>query len=233
MAQCRSIFTGIHLAAALILFAPALATAQATGTLSGLVTDSTAAALPSVALEITNRATGLVRRSTTGSDGVYVVPLLPPGLYDVRASLTGFSTMVREGVQVSVSETARVNLTLVVGPVTSEVTVVRSAPLVETGNATLGIVIDERKIVDLPLNGRSFAQLGTLVPGVVASSSFLGGAAGDATPGGLGNPTGSFNVNGMSNTSNNFLLDGASNNDTLSSGFVLRPPPDAIRSSRS
>jgi hypothetical protein len=67
------------------------------------------------------------------------------------------------------------------------------------------------------------------VPGVVASSPFLGGAAGDATPGGLGNPTGRFNVNGMSNTSNNFLLDGASNNDTLTSGFVLRPPPDVIQ----
>jgi hypothetical protein len=136
-------------AAALGLLVPVMARAQATGTISGLVTDATDAAPPSVALELTNRATGLVRRSTTGPDGVYVVPLLPPGVYDVRASLTGFSTMVREGVPVSVSETARVNLTLAVGPVTSEITVVRSAPLVEAGNATLGIVIDERKIVDL------------------------------------------------------------------------------------
>src|SRR5262245_29796592 len=229
MALCRSMCLSVRMTAVLSLLTPALAGAQATGTVSGLVTDSTDAALASVALEVTNRATGLVRRSTTGADGVYVVPLLPPGDYDVKGTLAGFSTVVREGVRVSVSETARVNVTLSVGPLSAEVKVSGHAALVETGNATLGIVIDEKKIVDLPLNGRSFAQLGTLVPGVVAPPLFLGGAAGDATPGGLFNPTGSFNVNGMSNTSNNFLLDGATNNDTFSSGFILRPPPDAIQ----
>src|SRR5262245_16505270 len=229
MALCRSMCVGVRVVAALILLAPAPATAQATGTISGLVTDSTDLALPGATLEVTNRATGVVRRSTSSGDGVYVVPLLAPGLYDVKATLQGFSTLVRERVQVNVSETARVDLTLAVGQVTAEITVAREVPLVETSNATLGIVIPERRIVDLPLNGRNFAQLGTLVPGVVSASPFLGGATGDATPMGLGNPTGSFNVNGMTNTSNNFLLDGASNNDTLTSGFVLRPPPDAIQ----
>ena len=104
-----------------------------------------------------------------------------------------------------------------------------SAPLVETSNATLGIVIDEKKIVELPLNGRNFTQLGTLLPGVVAPPAALGGAAGDATPGGFGAATSGFSVNGMRNQSNNFLLDGASNNDTFNTGFVLRPPPDAIQ----
>jgi outer membrane receptor protein involved in Fe transport len=122
-----------------------------------------------------------------------------------------------------------VNLALQTGARTETITIVEQAPLVETANGTLGIVVDQKKIVDLPLNGRNFAQLGTLIPGVVAPPAALGGLNGDATPGGFGNVTGSFNVNGMRNQSNNFLLDGASNNDTFNTGFVLRPPPDAIQ----
>src|SRR4029077_14927830 len=71
--------------------------------------------------------------------------------------------------------------------------------------------------------------LGTLIPGVVAPPSALGGQDGNATPGGFGNVTGGFNVNGQRNQSNNFLLDGASNNDSFNTGFVMRPPPDAIQ----
>jgi outer membrane receptor protein involved in Fe transport len=122
-----------------------------------------------------------------------------------------------------------VDLSLKVGQVAETVVVQADAPLVETTNATLGIVIDEQKVVDLPLNGRNFTQLGTLIPGVVAPPPGLGGQAGDATPGGFGAVTAGFNVNGMRNQSNNFLIDGTTNNDTFNTGFVLRPPPDAIQ----
>ena len=88
-------------------------------------------------------------------------------------------------------------------------------PLIETYRAALGLLIPNRDLIDLPLNGRNFTQLGTLMPGVIAPPAALGGQNGDATPGGFGNATGGFNVNGMRNQSNNFLLDGASNNDTL------------------
>jgi outer membrane receptor protein involved in Fe transport len=219
----------IRLAVLLLVAAPALVRAQATGTITGVVSDESGALMPGAAVQATNQATGLTRGATSGSDGFYTVPLLTPGLYRVEATLSGFAPLTRDGIRVVVSENARVDLRLKVGQVAENVVVVGEAPLVETGNATLGIAIDERKVVDLPLNGRNFTQLGTLIPGVVAPPANLGGAAGDATPAGFGNFTGGFNVNGMRSQSNNFLLDGATNNDSFNTGFVLRPPPDAIQ----
>jgi hypothetical protein len=215
--------------ATLLALVPLPALAQATGAISGVVSDASGAALPGASVTVVNSGTGQTRTATAGTEGFYTVPLLQPGTYRVTASLQGFSAMIRDGIKVTVSETARVNLQLPVGGRTEDVTVVGEAPLVETSNATMGIVIDEKKVVDLPLNGRNFTQLGTLIPGVVAPPAGLGGQNGDATPGGFGNATGGFNVNGQRNQSNNFLLDGATNNDTFNTGFVLRPPPDAIQ----
>ena len=209
--------------------APSLAHAQATGSISGTAKDESGAVLPGVTIEATNVGTNNTRTATTGSDGFYTIQLVQPGSYNVRATLSGFSVFSRSGVKVNVSETALVNVPMKVGGQSETVDVTGEAPLIETGNATLGIVIDEKKVVDLPLNGRNFTQLGTLIPGVVAPPAGLGGQNGDATPGGFGNVTGGFNVNGQRNQSNNFLLDGATNNDTFNTGFVLRPPPDAIQ----
>jgi len=211
-----------------LTLAPEPAWAQATGQITGVVTDHSGAVVPGVTVEVTSQATGLTRSAVTGLDGVYTIPLVNPGTYDVKASLSGFRTTLRSGIGVTVNEAARVDLQLQVGAVTEQVTVQGASPLVETRNATLGVVIDHQKVVDLPLNGRNFTQLGTLIPGVVAPPAGLGGADGNATPGGFGNVTGGFNVNGQRNQSNNFLLDGSPNNDTFNTGFVLRPPPDAI-----
>ena len=225
----RSLTIAIALVLALGWLAPGDARAQATGSIAGIVTDSSGGVLPGVTIEATNTATNQVRTATTGPDGYYSVPLLQPGPYDVKATLAGFRTFLRQGVTVTVESTARVDMSLPVGAIEESVTVSTEAPLVETANATLGIVVDEKKIVELPLNGRNFTQLGTLLPGVVAPPGALGGQAGDATPGGFGAVTSGFSVNGMRNQSNNFLLDGATNNDTFNTGFVLRPPPDAIQ----
>ncbi|MBI3401590.1 MAG: TonB-dependent receptor [Acidobacteria bacterium] len=211
-----------------LVVAPVRAWAQATGRIAGVVSDTSGAVVPGATVDATNRATGLTRSAVTEIDGAYTIPLLSPGLYDVKATLSGFRTTVRENVEVVVNETARIDVRLQVGSVAEQVTVSAAAPLVETKSATLGIVIDQKKVVDLPLNGRNFTQLGTLIPGVVAPPGALGGADGNATPGGFGNVTGGFNVNGMRNQSNNFLLDGSPNNDSFNTGFVLRPPPDAI-----
>jgi carboxypeptidase family protein/TonB-dependent receptor-like protein len=208
---------------------PAPAAAQATGSIAGLVTDQSAAVMPGVTVDATNIATGQIRHTVTGADGFYTLPLLRPGRYDVTVTLTGFKPVVQKDIDVSVGDTSRVDVKLAVGGVKESVTVSAETPLVETSHSTLGITIDQQKVVELPLNGRNFTQLGTLIPGVVAPPAGLGGAAGDATPGGFGAATAGFNVNGMRNQSNNFLLDGASNNDTFNTGFVMRPPPDAIQ----
>ncbi len=211
------------------LLSPAPARAQATGTLTGLLSDPSGSPLPGVTIDVTNDETAQTRAVVTGTDGFYNVPLLTPGSYQIKASLGGFKTGVRDHVTVAVETTTRIDIQLELGQFTEIDVVEASVPLVEHANSTLGVVIDQEKIVDLPLNGRNFTQLGTLTPGVVAPPASLGGQTGDATPGGFGNTTGGYNVNGMRNQSNNFLLDGASNNDTFNTGFVLRPPPDAIQ----
>jgi len=203
--------------------------AQAAGSITGTVSDESGAILPGVTIEVTNTATNQVRSAISEADGHYTIRQLPPGRYLVKATVGGFKIVLREGVTVTVETAARVDLQMSVGALEESVTVTAEAPLVETRSATLGTVIDEKKIVELPLNGRNFTQLGTLMPGVVAPPAALGGAAGEATPGGFGAVTSGFSVNGMRNQSNNFLLDGASNNDTFNTGFVLRPPPDAIQ----
>ncbi len=175
--------------AILILGHPAPAAAQATGSIAGLVTDQSAAVLPGVTVEARNAATGQVRHTVTGPDGFYTLPLLQPGRYDIKATLTGFKPMVRPGIDVSVGDTSRVDVKLTVGGLEESVTVSVETPLVETSHSTLGITIDQQKVVELPLNGRNFTQLGTLIPGVVAPPGGLGGAAGDATPGGFGAAT--------------------------------------------
>jgi outer membrane receptor protein involved in Fe transport len=210
---------------------PGSAAAQAAGTITGIVSDPSGAPVPGVTIEVTNAATNRTRQVATGADGFYTVPLLQPGAYTVKAMLAGFRTTSRERVQVTVESSARVDLQLAIASVEETLVILddREPPLIETSNSQLGIVVGEKQIVELPLNGRNFTQLGTLLPGVIAPPGALGAAAGDATPGGFGATTSGFSVNGMRNQSNNFLLDGASNNDTFNTGFVTRPPPDAIQ----
>jgi hypothetical protein len=215
--------------ATLLVPLSSLSYAQATGSIVGIVTDESGAVLPGVTIEATNTGTSQVRSAVTGADGYFSIPLLQPGPYQVKGTLSGFKTFVREGITVTVESSSRVDIRLAVGGLEETITVRADSPLVETSNATLGIVVDEKKVVELPLNGRNFTQLGTLLPGVVAPPASLGGATGEATPGGFGAVTAGFSVNGMRSQSNNFLLDGASNNDTFNTGFVLRPPPDAIQ----
>ncbi len=203
--------------------------AQATGTITGVVTDSSGGVLPGATVDLTNLNTNATRTVVTDGEGRYTLLLVQPGAYRVRGSLAGFTAIERGDIAVTVESTSRVDLALSVGSLVEVVAVTAAVPLVETRSGTLGLVVNREQIVELPLNGRNFTQLGTLLPGVLAPPAGLGGGAGDATPGGFGAATSGFSVNGQRNQSNNFLLDGASNNDSFNTGFVMRPPPDAIQ----
>ncbi|MFI5077528.1 MAG: carboxypeptidase regulatory-like domain-containing protein, partial [Vicinamibacteria bacterium] len=201
--------------------------AQAVESLSGRVVDPTGSFIPGADVTLTNRATGAVRRTVSDADGAFTFREAP-GRYDLRVTLTGFKTISRD-VILAAGSPVRMDIRLDLAGIRELSHIDSSEPsLLDTTGASLGLLIPNRDLVELPLNGRNFTQLGTLMPGVIAPPAALGGQAGDATPGGFGNATGGFNVNGMRNQSNNFLLDGAPNNDSFNTGFVLRPPPDAI-----
>src|SRR5687768_12795323 len=120
----RRAFIVIAFFSLLSAITPARAHAQATGSLSGLVTDESGGTIPGATVEAKNTATGLVRTTVTGGDGFYSLPLLQPGRYSVKATLTGFKSAVREGIEVSVGDTSRADMKLAVGGFTEELIIV-------------------------------------------------------------------------------------------------------------
>ncbi len=156
----------VCLLAACLLAASAAMAQIAGGTLAGDVVDQAGAPVPGATVTVTAVATGTSRTTFTSADGGYVVAGLQPGRYRVQVELAGFRPLTREGVQLATGETIRVDLQLEVGGVAEAVTVTADAPLLRTDSSGLGHVVDNQRIVELPLNGRSFISLATLVPGV-------------------------------------------------------------------
>lgn len=177
-----------------------------TGTIMGTVADSTGAVLPAAEVVILNEDTGISRTIQTTAAGRYSAPSLPPGRYRVTASLAGFQTQVRSGIQLTVGREAMVNFELPVGAVTERVEVTGEAPLVQTTEATISYLVDDRTIRDLPLNGRDLSQLILLNPGVIQNHN---GKWGNSDKG-FGRR---FSVSGMRGEDNSFLLDGSYIND--------------------
>ena len=152
--------------AALVSTLP-LAAQTSFGTIVGNVTDESAALVPGVTVTITNTGTNTARSVTTNDTGGYTVPSLPPAVYSIEAELAGFSKAVVTAVQLAVNQTLRVDMTLEVGEVTETVEVSATAPQLQTDTATVATTVDNEKVVELPLNGRSFTQLTLLTPGAV------------------------------------------------------------------
>ena len=166
--------------------------------------------------------TGLSRTVFTDRTGNYVVLELPVGHYRLQVTAKGFQEYVQDGISLNVNETASVSPHLVVGSEIEVVQVNADADLIEPGVTSMGKVVGERELEDLPLNGRNFSQLGLLQPGVVPITPGLveaGGGLRDGQP---------YAVNGQRPESNNFLIDGADNFNGVDGGYVLKPPVDAI-----
>lgn len=206
------------IASAALLVSPLCFSQQRTGAVTGIVLDPSGAAISGASVLIESTSTGLRRQSLTGAEGVYAFPLLPVGGYQLTVSAQGFQPCARSRLPVSVNETLRIDCQLALSGYETTVNVNADAPIVNVADATTGVVVHSRQIVDLPLNGRNFTQLGLLIPGAVPTPQRLGGSASNSA----------FSINGQRTQSNNFLLDGVSNNDTLNSGFVLLPPPDSL-----
>lgn len=183
--------------AALVLIFSSVAWADG---ISGLVRDEQKAVLPGVTVTIRNVETGLVRRVVTGNEGRYDAPNLPPGTYDVSASLAGFRTTVRRGVTLTVAQDIVVDLILTLGGIEETVDVAGGAPLVDTTSAAISGLVDERAIRDLPLVSRSWDELITLQAGTTVFRR--------VDPGVQSGHTDQFSVSGQRPTSNKFYQDG-------------------------
>jgi Carboxypeptidase regulatory-like domain/TonB-dependent Receptor Plug Domain len=194
-----------------------------TGTIRGVVTDNSGAVLVKAQVSITNNATGNVRNVTTNQSGEYVALELNPGNYSVTVKHPGFREFVSNDVVLNVSSVTVVNAQLSVGNVNEQVTVEATSLQVETSTGAVGNVVEGNEVRELPLNGRSFAQLTQLMPGVSPQANF------DTKDKGLMAGV-DFSVNGNSTTANVFTVDGVNNNDVGSNRTILvYPSIDAIQ----
>jgi outer membrane receptor protein involved in Fe transport len=183
------------------LLSTSLASAQLpTGAIAGRVLDSSGAVIPGASITITNRETGRVQTTLSSDNGYYKI-VLAPGGYDIRIEAASFRPEVRQDLRLEVGREAVLNFTLQVGSVAETVTVLAEAPLVETTSGSLGGLVNEQKISDLPLNGRNFNDLVLLQPGVAVHKT-----ASATAPARVGL---SFSANGAPIRSNYQVLDGA------------------------
>jgi len=181
------------------------------GNINGQVSDPSSAAVVGAEVVAVNDATRVQYTTKTNSEGIYVLPNLPPGPYRVQISKIGFKTLIKPDIVLNVQDSLSINFTLLVGAFHEVVTVQGGAPLVNTESATVSTVVDRQFADNLPMNGRSFQSLIELAPGVVVTTS---------------NPSdgGQFSVNGQRAASNYWMVDGVSANI----GIGANPSPFAL-----
>ena len=210
-----ALLLGIFLASAAV-WAQAISSSQ----LKGTVQDPTGSAVAGAQVTVTQTATGASRTVTTGTDGGYLFTELPIGPYQLQVSKEGFSKAVQSGIVLQVASNPTINVTLKVGAVNEQVVVEAAATMVETQNTGVGQVIDQQRVVDLPLNGRQVTDLILLTGG--ANASTLAGRA--SYPSSTAVSIGGGGVGTVS-----YFLDGGTHNDPLSNQNLPLPFPDAVQ----
>jgi hypothetical protein len=213
----------------LTLSAASFVYGQATGSISGIVTDSTGSAVPGAKVTVTAPATGTSRTATTSQGGEYIVPLLGVANYNIQVELQGFQSAKAEDVRLQVDEHRELDFKLSPASVQTSVEVSATAVAIQTADATLGQVITSQQVADLPLNGRDFVQLATLTPGVSQetnpNSFFNGGPSSEASARG----SYSLSVGGSRANSTDWLLDGNDNNELTSGAISILSSIDSIQ----
>src|SRR3984957_1739160 len=199
-----------------------VAAQEITGNIHGSIVDPSGALVESATVTATQTETGLTRTAVTDRSGNYVLVELPVGHYRLEVAAKGFVRYVQEGISLDVNETATVLVHLQVGSETQQIIVKADAALVQNTVSSLGETVMRNEILDLPLDGRNFSQLGTLQPGVVPLTPGLLEAGGPARQ------NQAYAVDGQRPESDNFMIDGADNVSSVDGGFVLKPPIDAI-----
>lgn len=206
---------------ALNVFSLALAQ-DPTASLEGIIFDPSGAAVPAAVVEAVNLRTGIALSQLSDNRGSFAFAWLPIGQYELRVSARNFAKFSQKPVELALQKTVRLRVVLELSSQSEQVLVTSEAPLVEPASNVLGTVVSGREILDLPLNGRSFTQLGLLQAGVAPLT------AGVSTAGGSLRSGHAYAVNGQRPESNTYLLDGARNVNRIDGGFALKPPVDAI-----
>ena len=203
-----------------------LAAQQITASIHGTIVDPSGAVVEAASVAAKQTETGLTRNAITDRSGNYILVELPVGHYRLEVAAKGFVKYMQEGISLDVNQTATMLVHLQVGSETQQVDVKADATLVQNTVSSLGETVMQRGILDLPLDGRNFSQLGVLQPGVVPLTPGLLEAGGPARE------NEGYAVDGQRPESNNFLIDGADNVSSVDGGFVLKPPIDAIEEFR-
>jgi len=220
--------TGVALSALLfVLTLPAFATAQAgsTAQIAGTVKDESGGVLPGVTITVTQTNTSATRTAVSDEAGGYVIPNLPVGPYRLEATLQGFRTYVQQGLVLTVNATPTVNITMALGQLSEQVSVTANAAMVETRSTGVGQLIENTRVLELPLNGRQVTDLLLLSPGVTVNTS--GGFASSRNY-----PTVPISVAGGSPGSTVYVMDGATHNDPGTNFNLPVPFPDALQEFR-